>query len=289
MEKRITGKTKLLALIGSPVDHSGSPAMYNYCFEKLGYDCAYVAFDVSLENLETAMDGIKTLGLKGINITMPCKSEVIKYLDEISPAAKLIGACNVAVNEDGRWIGHNSDGVGFVENLKANGVSVEGKSIAVIGAGGAGTAIIVQCALSGAKEISVFNIKDAFFDRAEKMAANVTANVPGCNVTLYDLADEALLMEKVGKSDILINASRAGMHPNENEMPIKSTAVFHEGLVVCDTVYNPRETRLLKEAQACGCRTIGGIGMLVYQGAVALKLFTGGEMPVDEVIERFFS
>jgi len=147
----------------------------------------------------------------------------------------------------------------------------------------------VQCALSGAKNISVFNIKDPFFDRAVKMAENVTASVPGCNVKVYDLADEELLIKMVGESDVFVNASRAGIHPNENEMPIKSTAAFHEGLVVCDTVYNPRETKFLSEAQKCGCKTIGGVGMLIYQGAAALKLFTGGDMPVDEVNQLFFS
>ncbi|MEG2368126.1 MAG: shikimate dehydrogenase, partial [Oscillospiraceae bacterium] len=162
MEKRISGTTKVMALIGSPVGHSGSPAMYNYCFQKDGYDGAYVAFDVTLDTLKDAMAGIKALNLQGINITMPCKSAVIEYLDEISPAAKLIGACNVAVNKDGRWQGHNTDGIGFVENLKAHGVDVAGKNLCVIGAGGAGTAIIVQCALSGAKSISVFNLKDPF-------------------------------------------------------------------------------------------------------------------------------
>ncbi|MEG0035259.1 MAG: shikimate dehydrogenase [Oscillospiraceae bacterium] len=288
MEKRISGTTKVMALIGSPVGHSGSPAMYNYCFQKDGYDGAYVAFEVTLDTLKDAMTGIKALNLQGINITMPCKSAVIEYLDEISPAAKLIGACNVAVNKGGRWQGHNTDGIGFVENLKAHGVDVTGKNLCVIGAGGAGTAIIVQCALSGAKSISVFNLKDPFFERAEHMAQNVSSQIPSCAVAVYDLADEKTLLEKIAESDILVNASRAGMHPNDDETPIKNTAAFRSGLVVCDTVYNPRETRFLKEAEAAGSTPVPGVGMLVYQGAAALKLFTGAEMPVEEIQEKFF-
>lgn len=285
----ISGKTKTLALIGSPVGHSGSPAMYNYCFEKLGDDCVYVAFDVNLDTLEDAMRGIKAMGFKGINITMPCKSAVIPYLDDISPAAKLMNACNVAVNEDGRWIGHNTDGMGFVNNLKAHGFEIAGKRLTILGAGGAGTAVAVQCALSGSTEIRIFNLKDAFYGRAEQTGRSISDAVTGCKVTVGDLEDEKLLEESIAASDFLINATRSGMAPNTEEMPLKSTTGFHRGLIVCDTVYNPRETKLILAAKDLGCRTVPGIGMLVQQGASAYKLFTGKEMPVEEVTQRFFS
>lgn len=289
MDKRISGKTKTLALIGSPVGHSGSPAMYNYCFEKLGFDCVYVAFDVTLDGLKDAMTGIKTMGFKGINITMPCKSAVIEYLDEISPAAKLMNACNVAVNEDGRWIGHNTDGLGFVSNLRAHGFDVKGKHMTILGAGGAGTAVAVQCALDGAASLDIFNLKDAFFERAEQTGKSIAAAVPGCEVRVCDLSDEKLLAESIKKSQLLVNATRAGMAPETDTMPVTSAEGFHKDLVVCDTVYNPRETKLLRLAKEAGCEVVPGVGMLVHQGAAALKLFTGAEMPVAEVTEKFFS
>ncbi len=288
MDKRISGTTKTLALIGSPVGHSGSPAMYNYCFERLGIDNVYVAFDVNLDTLDTAMKGIKAMNFKGINITMPCKSAVLQYFDEVSPAAKLMGACNVAVNEDGKWIGHNTDGMGFVENLKNHGIEVEGKKLVILGAGGAGTAIQVQCALSGAKEISVFNIKDPFFEKAQARAAEIEKHAEGCHVSVYDLLDETCLHDKIEACDILVNSTRVGMHPEEDKSPITDTSVFRRGLVVCDTVYNPAVTRLLREAAHAGCTVVGGKGMLLYQGVAAFKLFTGEDMPVEEVRERFF-
>ena len=289
MDKRISGRTQTLALIGSPVGHSGSPAMYNYCFEKLGFDCVYVAFDVPLEKLHDAMMGIKAMNFRGINITMPCKAAVLEYMDEVSPAAKLMGACNTAVNENGRWIGHNTDGIGYVESLKAEGVDVKGKRITIMGAGGAGTAIAVQCALSGAAQITIFNLKDEFFARAEKTAENICRELHDCSVRVHDLADEKALLESVINSDILANTTRAGMAPDVDRMPISSTEVLRKGLVVTDTVYNPKETKLLREAKAAGCITVSGIGMLVYQGAAAFKLYTGADMPVDEVKAKFFS
>lgn len=289
MDNRISGKTQTLALIGSPVGHSGSPAMYNYCFQKLGFDCVYVAFDVPLEKLQDTMTGIKAMNFRGINITMPCKSAVIEYLDEISPAAKLMKACNTAVNENGRWIGHNTDGIGYVESLKSGGIDVAGKRITIMGAGGAGTAIAVQCALSGAKSISIFNLKDSFFEKAEKTAETICREIQSCTVRVLDLADEKMLLESVANSDILANTTRAGMAPDIDKMPLTSTEVFKKGLVVTDTIYNPKETRLLREAKAAGCITFGGTSMLVYQGAAAFKLFTGAEMPVDEIRSLFFS
>lgn len=288
MDYNISGKTRTLALIGSPVGHSASPAMYNYCFEKLGFDCVYVAFDVSLETLPAAMTGIKALNFRGINITMPCKAAACAYMDELSPAARLMGACNTAVNENGRWIGHNTDGLGYVESLKAEGVDVAGKRITILGAGGAGTAIAVQCALSGASQINIFNLRDEFYVRAEKTAESICKELNQCSVRVHDLADEKALCEAIAQSDILANTTRAGMAPEIDTMPISSTEMLRPGLVVTDTVYNPRETKLLRAAKAAGCTAIGGVGMLVYQAAAALKLYTGADMPIDEVHARFF-
>ncbi|MGO5052126.1 shikimate dehydrogenase [Lachnospiraceae bacterium LCP25S3_G4] len=288
MERRITGTTKLLGLIGTPVEHSGSPAMYNYCFEALGYDYAYLAFDVTLERLPAMMEAANTMHMKGMNVTMPLKQAVVLYMDKVTPAAKLIGACNTLVNEGGAWIGYNTDGMGYVLNLRDNGVEVTGKKMTVLGAGGAGTAVQVQCALDGAREIAVFNPKDAFFEHAQETAIRISKEVPGCTVRVYDLNDTKKLQDEVEDSEILVNATRVGMAPNNDVTPIQNKALFRPDLIVTDVIYNPVETKLLKDAKACGCKTIGGQGMLVWQGAEAFHLYTGDTMPVEEVKKLFF-
>ena len=289
MEKRISGKTGLLGLIGSPVGHSGSPAMYNYCFEKLGLDYAYLAFDIKVDEVAKAIEAIKTFRMRGCNVTMPCKNEAAKYMDELSPAARIIGAVNTIVNEDGRLIGHITDGQGFVDNLRDHGVEITGKKIIVCGGGGAAAAIQVQCALEGAREISIFNIKDAFFERTLQTAEKIRQEKPECIINVYDIADVEKMREEIASSDILANATIVGMKPMDNESVVKDVAMFRSGLVVVDAVYNPKETRMLREAKAAGCICIDGQGMLVWQGAEAFKLYTGQEMPVEEVKELFFS
>ena len=159
MERRINGHTGLLALFGTPVGHSGSPAMYNFSFQHDGLDYAYMAFDVNVEQMPAVFDSIRLFKMRGGNFTMPCKNIAAELVDKLSPAAEIIGACNVFVNDDGVITGHITDGVGFVKNLEVNGVDVKGKKTVVLGAGGAATAIQVQLALDGAKEVNIFNIK----------------------------------------------------------------------------------------------------------------------------------
>lgn len=289
MERRISGKTGLLGLIGSPVGHSGSPAMYNYSFQKLGLDYAYLAFDIKVEEVPKAIEAIRTLKMRGCNVTMPCKNEAAKYMDELSPAARIIGAVNTIVNDNGKLTGHITDGQGFVNNLRDNGVEVAGKKLVVCGGGGAATAIQVQCALEGAKEISIFNIKDDFFERTLQTAEKIKNEKPDCAVHVFDIADSEKMREEIASCDIFVNATIVGMKPMENESIIKDASMFRPGLIVCDAVYNPKETKMLKEAKEAGCICIGGQGMLVWQGAAAFTLYTGQEMPVDEVKELFFS
>ena len=285
----LNGKTELFCLIGSPVGHSGSPAMYNYSFQKTNLNCAYLAFDVKLEETEAAVNGLKTLGCSGFNVTMPCKTRAAELADELSDAAALIGACNTMVIKDGKLYGHNTDGIGFVKNLKEHGVDVKDKVMTVMGAGGAATAIQVQSALEGAREIHIFNRRDEFYANAENTAKKIEERVPGVKVNVYPLEDEQKLYEKIGESHILVNATKVGMKPMEEESLIKDTRVFRENLVVADAVYNPRETKMLQEAQAAGCKiALGGIGMLLRQGEAAFRIFTGENMPTEEVYEKFF-
>ncbi len=288
MEKRISGHTRLLALIGSPVGHSGSPAMYNYSFEKLGLDYAYVAFDVKEDGVKGALDAMRLFNMRGMNVTMPDKVEAARYMDELSPAAQIIGAVNTIVNEDGKLIGYMTDGEGFVNNLKDHGVSIVGKKMVVAGGGGAATAIQVQCALDGAKEITIFNKKDSFFERTLATAEKIKAAVPECIVNVYDIDDAKRMKEEMETADIFVNATIVGMKPMDDQSIIKDLSLLRPELVVADIVYNPEETKLLKDAKAAGCTCVGGKGMLVWQGASAFQLYTGMEMPVEGVKELLY-
>ncbi|MGO5116296.1 shikimate dehydrogenase [Candidatus Avoscillospira sp. LCP25S3_F1] len=289
MDARISGHTQLYCLIGSPVGHSGSPAMYNYSFARTGIDAAYLAFDIPLEKTGEAVEALKLLKVGGFNVTMPCKTAVAQYVDEISPAARLIGACNtVTVGPDGKLTGHNTDGIGFVRNLQEHGVSVSGKKLVVLGAGGAATAICVQTALDGAAEIAIFNRKDEFYARGEHTVEALREAVPGCKVSITALEEQDALAAAIKNCDILINATKVGMKPLEKETLVDA-AWFRPELVVADTVYNPKETRMIEEAKAAGCaKAVGGIGMLLWQGVAAFHLFTGKDMPAQEVLEKFF-
>jgi shikimate dehydrogenase len=278
-----------MALIGSPVGHSGSPAMYNYSFERLGLDYAYVALDIKENEVKDAIAAMKLFRMKGGNVTMPDKTEAAKYMDELSPAAQIIGAVNTIVNEDGKLTGHITDGEGFVNNLKDHGIDIKGKKITVAGGGGAATAIQVQCALDGAAKITIFNKKDAFFERTLATAEKIKKAVPGIVVNVYDIDDISKMTEEIQSSDIFANATIVGMKPLDDQSVVKDLSAFRPGLVVCDAVYNPEETKLLREAKAAGCTCVGGKGMLLWQGVSAFKLFTGEDMPVEEVKERFFS
>ena len=288
MEKRISGHTGVLALIGSPVGHSGSPAMYNYSFEKLGLDYVYVAYDIKEDQVKDALHAMRLFHMRGMNVTMPDKVEAAKWVDELSPAAQIIGAVNTIVNEDGRLIGHMTDGEGFVSNLKDHGVYIEGKKMVVAGGGGAATAIQVQCALDGAAEIVIFNKKDAFFERTQATAAKIQAAVPECKVSVYDIDDEAVFKEQMKDADIFVNATIVGMKPMDDQSIIKDLSLLRPELVVADIVYNPEETKLLREAKAAGCKCVGGKGMLVWQGASAFELYTGQKMPVEGVKELLY-
>lgn len=290
MENRINGHTKLFCLIGSPVGHSGSPAMYNYSFDKLNIDNAYLAFDVPLEKTAEAVEALKLLHVGGFNVTMPCKTAVSQCVDELSPAAKLIGACNtVTVGADGKLTGHNTDGVGFVRNLEKHGISIKGKKLVVLGAGGAATALTIQAALDGAAQIRIFNRKGFnFYENAERTVEKIRANIPGCEVSVENLLNSEALAEAVSACEILANATKVGMAPLDKETLIDAK-LFRPEMVVADTVYNPRETRMIQEAKAAGCTVVGGIGMLLQQGVVAFHLFTGENMPEEEVMQKFFS
>ena len=281
MEKRISGHTGLMALFGTPVGHSGSPAMYNFSFQHDGLDYAYMAFDVNVEQMPKVFEAIRLLNMRGGNFTMPCKNVAAELVDKLSPAAEIIGACNVFVNDDGVITGHVTDGVGFVKNLELNGVDVKGKKTVILGAGGAATAIQVQLALDGAKEVKIFNPKDDFFERAEGTKAKLADRCPQCVVTVEDLKDKEKLAEAVNNCDIVINATIMGMKPYD-DVSLIDKSLYRKDLIVADTVYSPEKTKMILEAEEAGCKAVGGKGMLEQQGAVNYELFVGRKMPLEE-------
>ena len=285
----INGHTRMLCLIGSPVGHSGSPAMYNYSFEKCGLDYAYLAFDVKEDETKKAIDALRLLNVRGFNITMPCKTKALACCDELSKEAELIGAVNTVVNEDGKLIGYNTDGRGWVRSLKEAGVDIHGKKMTIAGSGGAATSIEITSALEGLRELTIFARKSsASFTNAKHTVEKIRSAVEECKVNLYDIADREVFAREIADSDIFTNATSVGMKPHEDQTLIDDLAMFHPGLVVSDVVYNPRKTKLLEDAEKAGCKIVPGIGMLLWQGAEAFKLYTGKEMPAHEVEEKYF-
>ncbi len=279
MEKRINGATEVICLIGSPVKHSGSPLMHNFAFRHNDQNYAYVCFEVQEEQTKEALDAMRLLGMRGCNATMPCKVATAKYVDKLSPAAEIIGACNTVVNDGGVLTGYITDGAGMISNLRENGVEVKDKKVVCIGAGGAATAIEVEVALEGAKSLSIFN------RTVEKAVINVNkikAAMPDFDVKAFAMDDMEALKEEIANADILINGTSIGMAPDADDTPIKDATMFHKDLVVADAVYNPIETRLLKEAKEAGCKIVTGDGMLLWQGAVGYELWTGAKFPVEE-------
>ena len=283
MEKRITGHTELIGLMAYPIRHSSSPAMHNAAFAKLGLDYAYLAFEVDNDSLEGAVQGIRSLKLVGSNVSMPNKTVVHKYLDKLSPAAEMCGAVNTIVNEDGVLTGHITDGTGYMMSLKDNGVDVIGKKMTI--AGGAATAIEIQAALDGVTEISIFNRKDEFWANAEETVRKINEKT-NCKAQLFDLADLDKLKEEIASSYLFTNATGMGMKPLEGQTYIPDKSFLRPDLIVSDVVYYPRETELLRMAKEVGCKTMNGLGMMLFQGAAAFKMWTGEDMPIEYMKEK---
>ena len=284
MAERITGHTELIGLIATPIRHSSSPRMHNEAFAKLGLDYAYLAFEVGTEDLEDTIKGFRAMKVRGSNISMPNKTVVHKYLDKLSDAAEMCGAVNTIVNDNGVLTGHITDGIGYMSGLKDAGIDIIGKKMTIVGAGGAATAIQVQAALDGVKEISIFNRKDAFYERAQKTVKDINEKT-NCKATLYDLDDLDKLKEEIASSYIFTNATGMGMKPLEGQTYIPDKSFLRKDLIVTDVVYAPAETALLKMAKEVGCKTLNGFPMMLFQGAAAFKLWTNQDMPIEHVKE----
>ncbi|HJI80236.1 MAG TPA: shikimate dehydrogenase [Eggerthellaceae bacterium] len=291
----ITGHTHMVAMIGSPVEHSASPATHSLAYKKLGIDAVFLVFDVTEPDLSNVMGAFRAMkGWVSTTVTMPLKQAVIPYLDELSDEARLIGSVNMITKEsDGRLVGHNTDGKGFMNNLEKNGVTVKGATMTLVGPGGAGSAIFVQAALDGVARLDVFareggksyrhalllkdNIEKALKDKVDE-----SKDTTNCQITIYSLENKDQLKQSISESDILANGTNIGMGEGNNETPVAQD-LLRPGMVVADVIYAPIETQLLKDAKALGCKTFNGLGMLDEQAVVADKIRFGVEIPIKEI------
>lgn len=278
-----------VALLGSPVAHSLSPAIHNASFATAGMKAFYAALDCSKDTIEQAIAAMKANPKwVGANVTMPCKQEVIKYLDGLDDAAQLIGAVNTIALRDGRAIGYNTDSLGFTASIKAYGLELRNQKVYVMGAGGAASAVTVASALEGAASVDVVcRVESPHRESMEKLCSRVFEQT-GCamNVLVYrDVQDLAMI---VPGADILVNATPVGMGQEAAALPVP-THMFHPEMTVVDLIYYPQQTRFLKEAAAKGCRTIPGLGMLLYQAAEAERIWFDMEMDVAAIAQALFS
>jgi shikimate dehydrogenase len=275
----ISGKTKICALIGDPVEHSMSPVMHNTAYEKLGLDYIYLPFHVKPEGLAKAVVGLRALNVKGFNVTIPHKVSVIPLLDKLDPLAEKIGAVNTVVNRDEELWGYNTDAEGFLRALLANDIKPEGKSVVVLGAGGASRAISYILAQHGAR-VKIVN-RQQELDWAENISRLIQQDL-GKETKVYELGQ---LAGAIKNTDLLVNATSVGMSPASEASPAPAQ-LLSQVPAVFDIVYNPLETRLLREARAAGARTIGGVDMLAWQGALAFEKWTGQIAPLDLMREE---
>ncbi|MDI6731370.1 MAG: shikimate dehydrogenase [Candidatus Margulisbacteria bacterium] len=267
---------KLLGIIGYPLGHTLSPAMHNAAFKALGLDFEYLSFEVAPPNLSAAINDLRARQIVGFNITVPHKETIIPLLDDVTKLAKIIGAVNTATLQDGQLIGYNTDGEGFIASLKEDAKeSPAEKRVVVLGAGGASRAVCVMLAENKAKNIAIADIDGK---KAEALA-NYVGSLFKTTVSFVP-PNSPVLQTMLNAADILINTTPIGLHPNEERSPLENNIKLHPGLLVYDLVYNPSETKLLKDAKAAGCRTCSGLGMLVRQGALAFTIWTGKEAPI---------
>lgn len=288
MTYQITGHTRLACLLGTPVAHSISPMMHNEAFRLLGLDFVYLCFDTKEADLKTMVQSLREMNVCGFNLTMPDKERIIPFLDELSPAARMIGAVNTVKNEGGRLIGHNTDGVGYMRSLLDAGYDAKNGAMTLLGAGGAASSIAIQAALDGVPALHIVNRRGRSWPNAERLAAQINENT-SCRADVTDLADADGVRACIRDSRLLTNATSIGMTPNTDSTPITDTGCLHPQLLVSDIIYNPRRTRLLREAEEAGCQVMNGMYMLLYQGAAAFHIWTGQEMPVEEIRRKFFA
>jgi shikimate dehydrogenase len=276
--------TKLVVLLGHPLGHSLSPLIHNAMFDHLGLDYCYLPVEVTRENLAVVFNGLRRMNLVGCNVTIPHKVAILEFLDELDPQAALLGAVNTICFRDGRAIGHNTDGQGFLRSLEEAGMAgVAGKNIFVLGAGGAARAIAMSLAAGGAGSIYLCNRNP---DKALALAEEINEKIRPCAETVAaELSAQGPVLKRCR---LLVNTTSVGMHPHHDQLPIAAEALSAH-LTVADIVYNPHTTKLLAAARAKGCPIVHGLGMLIHQGALGFSLWTGREPPIDRMLATALS
>ncbi len=280
----VTGRTKIAGLLGNPVEHSVSPQLHNTISRYMGHDIIYVPLRVEKDELENAVKGLRAINVIGFNVTIPYKSEIIRYLDDVSEEALSIGAVNTVKNENGRLLGYNTDAEGFRRSFaEETGHGFANRKVAIIGAGGAARAIAMKVAADGAGHIDIVN---RTISKALELSSFVSkkTGVPVRALSLGDVAEGNVLC----RNDIIINTTSLGMYPEIDACPIGDFSCFNKNHVFYDIIYNPPKTKLLKEAEKQGCKAINGLGMLIYQGIYAYEIWTGSKVP-DSIKDELFN
>ena len=276
---KIDGYTRLVAVVANPIKHSISPFIHNSAFEATNTNGVYLAWEVDATELAETVANIRRYQMYGINLSMPYKEQVIPYLDQLSEEACLIGAVNTVVNREGTLIGYNTDGKGFFKSLPS--FKISRKRLVLLGAGGAAKAILAQAILDGVSQISVF-VRSSSMEKTRPYLEKIQ-NATGFRVDLFALEDVQDLQDSITQADLLVNATSVGM--DGSSQPIPTSIVLPEKLLVADVIYQPFETPFLKWARNQGNQSINGLGMLLYQAAEAFELWTGKEMPTDQIWE----
>jgi shikimate dehydrogenase len=273
-QRNLDSRTVMFGVFGDPVGHSKSPLMLNRAFQAAGINAAYAAFHILPGTLKAAVEGIRALQFRGVNVTIPHKVEVMDYLDHIDEAARAIGAVNTVVNDNGVLTGYNTDGIGYVRSLKEEtGIQLPGRKVLILGAGGASRGIVYALAKEGVERVVIANRTEA---RAVELALAMSPYVRAEGIGQAEAASF------IGGMDLVINTTSAGMYPNVEELPL-GRGLLHKGLVASDLIYNPRITAFLQEAEAVGARIHSGLGMFIYQGAYAFEYWTGQPAPIGEM------
>ena len=270
----ISAKTKVYGVIGDPIEHSLSPALHNAAFKVLKLDCVFLAFKVKTGEVESAIRGMRGLGIRGLNVTMPHKEAVIAYLDEVDSAAKFLGSVNTVLNDNGKLNGFSTDGIGALNALKENGVTLNGKKVLLLGGGGAAKTIAFALAKVVDELIILNRSPEKITPLTKIMNREFNKQVSG------GLLAPSAIQKNIQNVDILINATSVGMHPND-EHSLVEPQWLRPDLTVMDIVYNPIETKLAKDAKKAGAKVISGVEMLIYQGAASFEVWTGHKAPVE--------
>ena len=284
MEKNY--RAQLVGVFGDPVDGNPTGVMEEAAFAACGLNYRYLTLKVTKEDFPDAMKALRAFHMRGINLTMPHKITVLPYLDTLSVAARIIGAVNtVVVQEDGSLFGENTDGKGFVQALLDQKMTLKGKNVTILGAGGAARAIAVECALAGASSVLIVNRTE---ERARELADVIQKNTSA--KALWQKWEGSLRISS--NTDLLVNATSIGLHPDSDSLPPVDYDTIHAGMAVSDVVFNPADTLFLREAAKRGAKTVNGLGMLARQGALNFTLWTGVPAPIpvmEETLRREFS